>query len=747
MPGFKIAEAFVEIKGDKGKFSGTIRSAKKETSGFATSATKSLKKVAIGLAAISVAAAAAAVAIGVKLTKAIIAAGKATLLTAVKYDKLTRGLTAVAGGAEEAQRQMIRLRKVAELPGLSFEAVLQGSINLQAAELNARLAERSMLAFGNALVTVGRGAEELKRANLQITQIATKTRGFGADIRVLREIVPQVGPALRRAFDNKPIEELQITGIELIEGLIAELEKLPKAAGGIANSIENIGISFDLLKAEAGKALIPAVDKVLKGLTEVVETLTRILPHWKTYQDQVAQVFKNITVIGIQTTSVMLKAMGAIVASLARLVWEPLKAGLIIALAEGLKESITNLGPFFSLLKRIPGIGDDIEGALERAFKPLEDATDKFQAFIGERGMKKFGEAFGPELEKIIANASVAIDAFVKGLGSINTELLTLDTQAKKSSSGVETVTKAVDDSAVSLVTFKQHLGGVLLQWQKLTETMGTAQVNAMASAFRGLAAEIAAAFRAAQGQEPIDLPSAREFALTVDNYETMWGEITETEKTFISKSVSNRQRAWQGFTVGMQRTFTDTFANMLDTGKASWSQFASDLKRIFLRMLAEIAVSEAFAKIFGAGAGGGGGGTSAAAGSAAAAGGIPGLAVAAGIASFGIGKKIGSSGFAQEHPTLARLATAPFGLAGMLGFGKTAGPSSGGNRGRQPGGMPGGQPQGAMMAPASIVVNAIFPNADIEHLSQERIERAVRRQFVPAFKNMQKQGLIPMTR
>ena len=121
---FKIADAFVEIEGDKGKFSKTIKGAKRETAGFAKSATKNLKKISIGLTAIGVAATVAAVAIGVKLTKAIIRAGAAVVKTAVKYDRLKIGMIAVTGSAAETERQLIRLRKLALDPGGLFGQLL-----------------------------------------------------------------------------------------------------------------------------------------------------------------------------------------------------------------------------------------------------------------------------------------------------------------------------------------------------------------------------------------------------------------------------------------------------------------------------------------------------------------------------------------------------------------------------------------------------------------------------------------------
>ncbi len=123
---FKLADAFVEIKGDKGKFSGTIRSAKRETSGFATSATKSLKQVSIGLAAVGVAAGIAAVAIGVKLTQAVIRVGRAVTSTAVRFDKLSY-LDVISRDLRVMDASAVTLMRENNIPIIVFSISQKGS--------------------------------------------------------------------------------------------------------------------------------------------------------------------------------------------------------------------------------------------------------------------------------------------------------------------------------------------------------------------------------------------------------------------------------------------------------------------------------------------------------------------------------------------------------------------------------------------------------------------------------------------
>lgn len=325
----KIAEVYVEIKGDKGKFSRTIRGAKRETAGFASSATKNIGNVTRSLRRLAtVAGAVAAIAIGVKLTKAVIRLGIAAVSSAVRLDRLKIGLAAVAGGSKEAERQLQRLEKVAKLPGLSFEGAIAGSTALQAAGISAELSERSLLAFGNALVTVGKGAADLQGVNLALSQIATGTQGFGQEIRQLQQRLPQVRVAMMKAFGTATAEdfkELGISGRDFIEGIVIEFEKLPKVIGTVANDLENVGIAFERLRASIGQKLLGITSDVAKSLESVIEGLRVVVENYENYRDEAAQVFREVAIIGITLTGQMVGGMASIMSKLAKIVWVPLK--------------------------------------------------------------------------------------------------------------------------------------------------------------------------------------------------------------------------------------------------------------------------------------------------------------------------------------------------------------------------------------------------------------------------------------
>ena len=172
--------------------------------------------------------------------------------TAVKLDSLTRGLASVSVNAADLRAQLSRLREVAKLPGLGFEEAVSGSVALQSAGLSARLAERSLMAFGNALATVGKGKADLSGVTLALQQISAKGKVSAEEINQINERVPQIRKAMQSAFGTSDTEALSKMGIsttQFIEGVVKQLEKLPKITGGIGNDIENLqdGIKNALL--------------------------------------------------------------------------------------------------------------------------------------------------------------------------------------------------------------------------------------------------------------------------------------------------------------------------------------------------------------------------------------------------------------------------------------------------------------------------------------------------------------------
>lgn len=184
-------------------------------------------------------------------------------------DSLKKGLIAVAGSAEEAEKQFKRLKEVAKLPGLGVEEAVRGSIRLQAGGFTEQGAERALQAVGNALATVGLGREELDGVILALTQIQSKGKVSAEEINQIAEKLPQFRGLITEAFGTADSEQLQKMGItteQFISKLIVGLEKLPAVAGGVNNVLENLQDSVKNAFVQAGETIadnyLPAIQKL-----------------------------------------------------------------------------------------------------------------------------------------------------------------------------------------------------------------------------------------------------------------------------------------------------------------------------------------------------------------------------------------------------------------------------------------------------------------------------------------------------
>lgn len=188
-----------------------------------------------------------------------------------QMDSLERGLTAIMQSSEAMQGELIKLNEVAKLPGLGFKEAVQGSINLQAAGLSADLARRALMGFGNALATVGRGKAYLDGVNLALSQIMSKGKVQAQEINQIAERVPQIRKIMQAAFGTSNTEvlgKMNMSAQKFVEGVVAQLEKLPKVTGGIGNAFENVSDSWFKLLAAIGKN-VPLVETVLNKLSDL----------------------------------------------------------------------------------------------------------------------------------------------------------------------------------------------------------------------------------------------------------------------------------------------------------------------------------------------------------------------------------------------------------------------------------------------------------------------------------------------
>jgi tape measure domain-containing protein len=225
----------------------------------------------------------------VALTAPLVGFGTIAVKAAADMDALRRGLIAVGGSAEEADRQLKRLVETAKLPGLGFKEAVQAAIQLQAVGFAFKDAVRVIEAFGNALATVGRGREDLNEVIRQLGQLESRGKVTADNLKPILERVPQAARIIKEAFgtiDTEALQKMGITSRQFIETLVTELERLPKVTGGIKNELENMRDAIERALARAGDALMPFTEKLLNVATTAIDALRGMvewfltLPQW-----------------------------------------------------------------------------------------------------------------------------------------------------------------------------------------------------------------------------------------------------------------------------------------------------------------------------------------------------------------------------------------------------------------------------------------------------------------------------------
>lgn len=207
----------------------------------------------------------------------LVAFGREALDRAASFEALEKGLAAVEGGADKAQKKLVELREVAKLPGLGLREAISGQVQLNAALQDSELTTRSLRAFGNALATVGKGKADLEGVNVALSQIATKSKISAEEFNQLAERVPQIRRIIEQAYGTADTEKLQKAGIkplEFIKTIVAELEKLPQVEGGIGNTLENLADIVDQSFVRIGKAIAPVVVPMFEKLATVIDFVT-----------------------------------------------------------------------------------------------------------------------------------------------------------------------------------------------------------------------------------------------------------------------------------------------------------------------------------------------------------------------------------------------------------------------------------------------------------------------------------------
>ena len=200
-------------------------------------------------------------------------------MLACVFDSLDRGLAAIMGSSEKATAELDKLREVAKLPGIGMEEAEKGSIALQAAGASAELARHAIEAFGNAIARAGKGKEDLDAVDSALSHILATGRATEREIREISMRAPEVRQAMLKAFgtaDTMLLEKAKIGGQEFVTRLTRELAKLPKAASGVKNDLDNATDSINQSLNQIAKVGLPALSAALSAIVPLIQDTTTV---------------------------------------------------------------------------------------------------------------------------------------------------------------------------------------------------------------------------------------------------------------------------------------------------------------------------------------------------------------------------------------------------------------------------------------------------------------------------------------
>jgi len=215
--------------------------------------------------------------------------GKNSMVMAADFEALVMALNVFSPSLDETYRRVARLRELSKQPGLNFFDTLQASAKLQAAGADFRMAERVVRSFGNALAIAGGDAHRMDLVMLAVTQIATKGKLMGQELRQLAEHVPQIRKLMLQAFgtaNSEEIGKMGISGRQFLEKILNLMEEMPRATNTAKNFFVNLADTFKVAMVNIGTALNDTLLPILEKGQKFIDYLSD--------SGTLANVFKNL---------------------------------------------------------------------------------------------------------------------------------------------------------------------------------------------------------------------------------------------------------------------------------------------------------------------------------------------------------------------------------------------------------------------------------------------------------------------
>lgn len=194
------------------------------------------------------------------LTLPIVAAGGAAVRTFAQFDRLEKGLAAIAGDAGAAKAQFDQLVDVVRdtRTTLDLRGAVSTQLQLQAVGVEAERVTELIKQLGIAATVSGSSADDIGEVGRQLAQAAAKGQILQQELRIILERIPALGAIIKEEFGTVTAEGLRDAGVSAdkfitrLTKAIEANEKFQSVQGGLAKEFETFILNLQLAGSELG---------------------------------------------------------------------------------------------------------------------------------------------------------------------------------------------------------------------------------------------------------------------------------------------------------------------------------------------------------------------------------------------------------------------------------------------------------------------------------------------------------------
>lgn len=284
-------------------------------------------------------------------------------------------------GLNQYGESLETVKQLAKLPNIGIEGAAKSLIQLRAVGIESDLAQKAIKAFGNAITAAGKSSEDLNPALTNVVQFLSTGVVSAADVKELANRIPQTRKALMDAFGTASGEELTKIGPQkVVEGLIAELSKIPPVAGGAGMAMEKFGDSSQFATATIGESIDKAfnltqtISSLADKLGDITDGFAELNPNTQKFSLTLAALAVAVPLVvtalgaAVSAGAALAIGLGVAGATVAIVAAGVVVAGaLIITYWDDIKEKLTDVGLWSTLV----GLTESALGTITGAFKTI----------------------------------------------------------------------------------------------------------------------------------------------------------------------------------------------------------------------------------------------------------------------------------------------------------------------------------------------------------------------------------------